>query len=215
MSQLAEYDTFRDLGHKDTASPPTGYKKIRTHLVYDCKHDGRHKARMVANGHLTDIPLESVYSGVVSLRGLRIVTFLSKLNGLVLWATDIGNAYLEAFTMEWNYIVAGPDFGQLEGHYLIIVKALYGLRTSELHWHERFADCLRNEGFSPCKAEPDIWMRLNGYLYEYVATYVDDHCLGMLDPKSFTDTLQKNLVSLSLGMMMGRWRSPRNAMLTR
>jgi hypothetical protein len=70
MSQLAEYDTFRDLGHKDTAPPPTGYKKIRTHLVYDCKHDGRHKAWMVADGHLTDIPLESAYSGVVSLRGL-------------------------------------------------------------------------------------------------------------------------------------------------
>jgi hypothetical protein len=45
--------------------------------------------------------------------------------------------------------------------------------------------------FLPCKAEPDIWMRLNGDLYEYVATYVDDLCLGMLDPKSFTDTLQK------------------------
>jgi hypothetical protein len=123
--------------------------------------------------------------------GLRIVTFLSELNGLDLWATDIGNAYLEAFTMEQNYIVAGPEFGQLEGHYLIIVKALYGLHTSGLRWHERFANCLCNEGFSPCKAEPDIWMRLNGNLYEYVAMYVDDLCLGMLDPKSFTDTLQK------------------------
>jgi hypothetical protein len=144
---------------------------------------------MVADGHLTDIPLESMYSGVISLRGLRIITFLSELNGLDLWATDIGNAYLEAFTMEQNYIIAGPEFGQLEGHYLIIVKALYGLRTSALRWHECFANCLCNEGFSPCKAEPDIWMRLNGDLYEYVATYVDDLCLGMLDPKSFTDTL--------------------------
>jgi hypothetical protein len=70
MLQLAEYDTFRDLGHKDTAPPPTGYKKIHTHLVYDYKHDGRHKAQMVADGHLMDIPLESVYSSVVSLRGL-------------------------------------------------------------------------------------------------------------------------------------------------
>jgi hypothetical protein len=127
----------------------------------------------------------------VSLRGLRIVTFLAELNGLDLWATDIGNAYLEAFTMERNYIFVGPEFGQLEGHYLIIVKALYGLRTSGLCWHQRFADCLCNEGFSLCKAGPDIWMRLNGILYEYVATYVDDLCLGMLDPKSFTDTLQK------------------------
>jgi hypothetical protein len=52
-----------------------------------------------------------VYSSVVSLCGLQIITFLSKLNGLDLWATDIGNAYLEAFTMEWNYIIAGPEFG--------------------------------------------------------------------------------------------------------
>jgi hypothetical protein len=50
----------------------------------------------------------------VSYRGLRIVTFLAELNGLDLWATDIGNAYLEAFTMERNYIVAGREFGQLE-----------------------------------------------------------------------------------------------------
>ena len=28
MSQLVEYDTFKDLGYKDTASLPTGYKKI-------------------------------------------------------------------------------------------------------------------------------------------------------------------------------------------
>jgi hypothetical protein len=132
---------------------------------------------MVADGHLTDIPLESMYSGVVSLRGLRIITFLADLNSLDLWATDIGNACLEAFTMERNYIVAGPEFGQLEGHYLIIIKELYGLRTSGQRWHECFADCLRNEGFSPCKAEPDIWMRLNGDLYEYMATYVDNLCL--------------------------------------
>jgi hypothetical protein len=111
---------------------------------------------MVANGHLMDIPLESMYSSVISLCGLQIVTFLSELNGLDLWATDIRNAYLEAFTMEWNFILAGPEFGQLEGHYLIIVKPLYGLRTSGLHWHERFTDCLCNEGFSTCKAEPDI-----------------------------------------------------------
>jgi hypothetical protein len=38
--------------------------------------------------------------------------------------------------MERNYIGAGPEFGQLEGHYLIIVKALYGLCTSGLRWHE-------------------------------------------------------------------------------
>jgi hypothetical protein len=44
---------------------------------------------------------------------------LSELNGMELWATDIGNAYLEAYTAEKLYIVAGREFGELEGHMLI------------------------------------------------------------------------------------------------
>ena len=94
LSQLDEYNTFIDKGH---SSPiPKGYKKIQVHFVYDVKHDGRHKARCVTGGHLTDVPIESVYSGVVSLRGFKMVLFLAELNGLETYATDIGNAYLEA-----------------------------------------------------------------------------------------------------------------------
>jgi hypothetical protein len=105
MSHLAEHDTFRDLGHKDTVPPPTGYnKKIHTHLVYDCKHDGRHKAWMVADGHLTDIPLESIYFGVISLRGLRIITFLAKLNGLDLWLQIL--VMLIWKLLPWNKIIS-------------------------------------------------------------------------------------------------------------
>jgi hypothetical protein len=65
---------------------------------------------------------------------------LIQLNDLKAWATDIGNAYLEANTLEKLVIEAGPEIGDLEGHMLVIVKALYGLRTSRLHWHERFAE---------------------------------------------------------------------------
>ena len=66
MSQLDDYATFKESGRVK----PNGYKQIRVHLVFDVKHDGRHKARLVANGHLTDLPLESVYSGVVSICGI-------------------------------------------------------------------------------------------------------------------------------------------------
>jgi hypothetical protein len=71
-----------------------------------------------------------------------MVAFLSELNGLDLWATDIGNAYLEARTSELLFIVASPEFGDLEGHMLVIYKALYGLHSSGLRWHERFSACL-------------------------------------------------------------------------
>jgi hypothetical protein len=133
MKQLAEYKTFIDKGKG--GNPPDGCKKIRCHMIYNVKHDGRHKSRLVSGGYLTDISNDSVYSSVVSLRGIRLVTFLSELNSLELWGTDIGNAYLEATTKERVYIVGGSEFGELEGHTLVIHKALYGLRSSGLFWH--------------------------------------------------------------------------------
>jgi hypothetical protein len=129
----------------------------------------------------------------VSLRGFRLVVFLAELNGLELWATDIGNAYLEAKTREKLVIIAGEEFGELAGHLLVIHKALYGLRTSGLRWHERLSECLRTLGFQPCRAEPDVWMRPapDGSCYEYVAVYVDDLAMAMKDPQSFVDILME------------------------
>ena len=213
LDQIKEYDTFIDKGHHTKVAPPVGYKKIRVHLIFDVKHDGRHKARLVADGHLTEVPLDSVYSGVVSIRGFRLTLFLSELNQLELWSTDIGNAYLEAFTAEKVYIIAGPEYADLEGHILIISKALYGLRSSGARWHDKFADCMRDLGFYPCKAEPDIWMRRNGNVYEYVAVYVDDLAIGMKDPKEFITILEQKYkfktkgsgpISFHLGMNFSR-----------
>ena len=189
LDSMAAYDVFKDLGHN--AAPPPKYKKIRVHLIYDVKHDGRHKARLVADGHLTDVPDSSVYSSVVSLRGLRMLLFIAELNGIEIWGTDIGNAYLEALTSEYVCIIAGPEFGPLEGHLLLIYKALYGLRSSGARWHDKLSDVLRKEGFVPCKAEPDIWMRQNGDNYEYVAVYVDDLAFAVKDPQFFIQILRE------------------------
>ena len=81
--------------------------------MFDVKHDGHHKARYVAGGHLTDPPLDSVYSGVVSLRSLRLVIFLAELNGLQLYTADIGNAYLEAKTKEKSVSTVCSSLGTL------------------------------------------------------------------------------------------------------
>ena len=189
VGQVMDYDTFIDMG-KDFKMP-AGWKKINVHLVYAVKHDGRHKARLVAGGHLTDTPIDSVYSSVVSLRGIRMMTFLAELNDQEVWCTDIGNAYLESYTKEMVYIIAGPEFGELEGHTLVIAKALYGLKSSGLRWHERFADTLRDMGFFPSKGERDIWMRDKGDHYEYIAVYVDDLLIVSKDPAAIIETFQK------------------------
>jgi Reverse transcriptase (RNA-dependent DNA polymerase) len=164
MKQLLEYNTFVNKGKGGT--PPAGYKRIRCHMIYDVKHDGRHKARLVASGHLTDPNTESVYSGFVSLRGKWLIVFLEELKLLDPWGANVGNAYLEANTKESAYIIGRPDFGPLEGHVLIIFKAFYGLRSSGLCWYQRLSDVLRVFGFNPTKAEAEILMRENNGLYE-------------------------------------------------
>jgi Reverse transcriptase (RNA-dependent DNA polymerase) len=186
---LNVYNTFKDLGLQALA--PHGYKKIWAHLVYDVKHNGHHKARMVADGHLTTVPVDSVYSGVVSQHGIRMLVFLAELNGLQTWCTDIGNAYLEAEMKEKVFFVAGPEFGDLAaGHTLVIVKALHGLRTSRARWHDRFVDCLCDMGFEPSKGEPDIWMQRNGDIYEYIGVNVDDLAIVAKDPWEIVDVLK-------------------------
>jgi hypothetical protein len=107
------------------------------------------------------------------------------------WATDIGNAYLEAVTAEKVYILAGPEFGELEGHILVVFKALYGLHSSGLRWYERFSRVMKAEGFTSCKLEPEIWMRssADATKYEDVAVYVDDLAMAMDDPEAFLNIL--------------------------
>jgi hypothetical protein len=145
---------------------------------------------LVAGGHLTETPIDSVYSSVVTLQGIRTVTFLSELNGLELWGTDIRNAYLKSVTKEKVYIIAGPEFGPRAGHTLIIYKAQYELRLSGLQWHEKLADVFRSMGFFPSLADEDIWMRDKGNHYEYIATYVNDLAIGSKAPKEITDELE-------------------------
>ena len=46
--------------YKKVKNPPKGYHRIKVHLIFAVKFDGRHKARLVADGHLTPEPIENI-----------------------------------------------------------------------------------------------------------------------------------------------------------
>jgi len=160
-------------------------------MAYAVKHDGRHKAQLVAGGHLTETPVDSVCSSVISSRGVRLLAFIGELNDFKIWSTDIGNAYLETHTKEKVYIIAGSEFGDHDGHVLIVSKALCGLHSSGLRWSERLADVLREMGCFTSKCEKDIWMRDKGDHYKFIAVYVDNLMITSKDAEAIVKILME------------------------
>ena len=198
MDLNKEYNTYRD--QRKNVFPPSGYKKVPVHFVFDVKFDLRRKARLVAGGHLTQPTFnDSPYAGIASIKSIRTCIFLAELNEMDLWVADVGNAYLEAWTKEKLYITAGPEFGPLEGHTLIVDKALYGLRSSGARWAERLADSLRKLGFFLSYADPAIWMKDMGDHYEYICVWVDDMLIASRNPKAIVDELSKEYTLKGVG----------------
>ena len=70
--QLDDYDVFIDKGKFVGFRIPRGFRLTRVHTIFDVKVDGCHKSRVVADGHLTATPLESIYLGVVFMRTVDV-----------------------------------------------------------------------------------------------------------------------------------------------
>ena len=85
MNQINEYQLFKDHGKakhnpksRQITNAPQGYQKIKSLLGFTYKHDGCHKPQQIAAGNLTPDQIDSIYSGVVSTRSLRLSVFLAK-----------------------------------------------------------------------------------------------------------------------------------------
>jgi hypothetical protein len=180
-------------------SVPVGYKHITCHMIFNVKMVGLvRKARFVARGHLTDPPVESVYLSVVTREGVWLMFLIAALNGLGILGADVQNAYINAKTDEKVYTTTGPELGENSGRPAIIVRALYGLKSSEERWRDHFAAILTQLGFKSSKADPDIWMRKtkkpSGNIYwEYVLCYVDDVQAVSHAPESIIEHISQHV----------------------
>ncbi len=177
---------------------PSGYQYMDCHLVFDIKIDGfKRKARMVAGGNMVSAPAVSTYASVVARDTVRIALTIAALNDLEVQAGDIQNAFLCAPCEEKVYTKLGPEFGANEGKYAIIVRALYGLASASASFSRHIADCMRHLGYSPCRADPDLWWKANirpedGFkYYSYILLYVDDVLAIGHDAKDMIERLDK------------------------
>jgi hypothetical protein len=198
LEMINQFKTFRRLEKGEVLGPE--YKPVPYFITYANKFDGRRKARLVANGSRTVIDTEDVYSGVVGMETVRLGFLLAEMNGLKVCAADISSAFLYSKTRETRYIIAGPEFGDLEGEKLVIDKGLYGLRTSSARFHEHLASKLRKMGYTPSKADTDLWIKRHpdGH-YEYIANYVDDVISFSKDPMKIIEEIRKDYMLKGVG----------------
>jgi hypothetical protein len=202
IQQLLQFKTFRILAKGITTfEKMKDYTYVPLHFVFDVKFDLRRKARCVAGGNFTDPPDSDVFSGVVSIDNVRLGLFAAVHNDLRMCAADVGNAFLHGFTRELVYTRAGPEWGpDLEGCIMIVVRSIYGLKTSAARFHEVLSRSLMGLGFLPSRADADLWMKDCGTHYEYICTYVDDLLIMSRDPMALIKRLETEYPLKGVGL---------------
>jgi hypothetical protein len=95
------------------------------------------------------------------------------------------------------HTTAGPEFGPINiGKTVLVVRAMYGLKSSGAVWHAKFSKTLRSMEFKPSYADLDVWIRpattVDGFeYYEYILVYVDDVLVISAAPIPIMKTLQQ------------------------
>ena len=130
-------------------------------MIFDVKmgKSFRRKARMVAGGHTTENPAGLTYASLVSRDSVSIALTIAALNNLKVLPCDIQNAYLTAKCRDKIYTIAGPEFGSDVGKLMIVVRALCGLKSSVAAFRALVSETVYDLGYTPSKADPDVWLR--------------------------------------------------------
>ena len=146
---------------------------------------------------MTETPTSITFFSVVSRDSVRILLTITVLNGLDVLACNIQNAYLIVHCREKIWTRAGWEFGSESGQIMLIVRALYGLKSSGASFRSYLADHLWDIGYRPSQADGDVWMRaavkLNGFKYwEYILCYVNDLLSISHQPKNSLEAIRKH-----------------------
>ncbi len=86
------------------------------------------------------------------------LTFAS-LNDLEVKVGNVLNAYITTPVKEEVWTILGPKFGHDSGKSAVIVRALYGLKSTGAAFQAHLASFMRQMGYTSCKADPDLWLK--------------------------------------------------------
>ena len=153
---------------------------IPSRWVSAYKSESRVRVRIVAKDLNKGISARKlgISSPTPSIEGLHFVLTLAAQRALRLKGLDVSHAFMHSplphglvIVLKLPLSVSMPDGSQA---YLLLYKALNGLRDASLHWLNLLSDSIRGVGLTSDEVEPCIYQGVvNGELALLVA-YVDD-----------------------------------------
>ncbi len=176
---------------------PKGHQFGRLHFVFDVKSDLRRKARLVAGGHRIDAGDLNTYGPVMKYQSLRILLLKAREDKKKHWKADVSTAYLYAPTREKVVVRCGPEFSFAghSGHYAVLDRAVYGLKTSAYEWALELGRKLDKFGAVRSYGDPCVWhIKLSDdpVDYDWILTYVDDLIVISHEPEKYFTVLEKH-----------------------
>ena len=88
------------------------------------------------------------------------------------------NVYITVPVKEKVWTFLGPEHGEEAGKWALIVRALYGLKSSGATVRTHLCECMTALGYKPCLADPDVWLKTqitDGIeYYLYILCYVEN-----------------------------------------
>jgi hypothetical protein len=206
-----DYFTF----HLPDYKPSSNYQWTKLSMIFEVKQDGRHKARLVAGGHIVDpMGVNSRSTVVKVITSVRLLNVITHSHNSPILCGDIGNAFITANCMEKIYTYAGPEFGDREVSLLIFKKALYGLRSSSRAIRTHFADFLRSLGFTATRYDRNVWIRAREEKdgYDYICTHVDAFKFIAHNPEHWKGHISATCLLKSIGPQLTIWATITNSL---
>jgi hypothetical protein len=173
-----------------------GWQFAPLRMIFSIKQqDLRHKARLVIGGHMIDSSHLTTYSSTIKDLSVRLLLIIASKNSLQFMVGDIGNAFCTA-PLPPNHKIwsrAGAEFLSKEGAKVSLKRALYGLPVASRAFHEFFGNTLTIMGFTPSRADQDLWIRKSDDYdgYDYIATHVDDILICAKDPSKYMTEIEQ------------------------
>jgi hypothetical protein len=171
LTDLVRKGTFKQVNRLDKSEVTT--LPLLWVFTYKFNNDGylvKHKARLCVQGNYEPRDSHDNRAATLAIRLFRLLMALVAAFDLETRSLDAVNAFTNSKLDENIYCPAAggfKDFG-ISSPFILLQRALYGLRRSPLLWLKELTSGLRKEGFKPLSEHPCLFSNDRVIVFFYV-----------------------------------------------